>query len=88
MAPWTVACQAPLLMEFSRQEYWSEVTFPTPGDLPYSRIELKSLALSEGVFFLPLAPPGKPPNQLYFNKNLKIMIFLKQRVNPNENCEL
>ena len=32
-ASWTVACQAPLSMEFSRQEYWSEVTFPSPGDL-------------------------------------------------------
>ena len=32
--PWTVACQAPLSMEFSRQEYWSRLPFPTPGDLP------------------------------------------------------
>ena len=32
--PWTVACQAPLSVEFSRQEYWSELLFPTPGDLP------------------------------------------------------
>ena len=32
--PWTVACQAPLSMEFSRQEYWSGLTFPSPGDLP------------------------------------------------------
>jgi len=33
--PWT-HCQAPLSMEFSRQEYWSRLPFPTPGDLPYS----------------------------------------------------
>ena len=33
-APWNVACQAPLSIEFSRQEYWSGVPFPTPGDLP------------------------------------------------------
>ena len=33
-APWTVPCQAPLPMEFSRQEYWNGVPFPTPGDLP------------------------------------------------------
>ena len=31
---WTVACQAPLSMEFSRQEYWSGLPFPTPGNLP------------------------------------------------------
>jgi len=32
--PWSVACQAPISMEFSRQEYWSELPFPSPGDLP------------------------------------------------------
>ena len=32
--PWTVAHQAPLTMEFSRQEYWSRLPFPSPGDLP------------------------------------------------------
>ena len=32
--PWTVACQAPLSMEFSRQEYWSGWPFPSPGNLP------------------------------------------------------
>ena len=31
--PWTVACQAPLSMGFSRQEYWSGLPFPHPGDL-------------------------------------------------------
>ena len=31
---WTVACQAPLSMGFSRQEYWSELPYPPPGDLP------------------------------------------------------
>ena len=39
MTPWTVAHQAPLSMEFSRQEYWSELPFPSPGDLPNSGIE-------------------------------------------------
>ena len=34
VAPWTVACQCPLSMEFSSQEYWSEFPFPSPGDLP------------------------------------------------------
>ena len=37
--PWTVAHQAPLSMKFSRQEYWSGLSFPTPGDLPNRGIE-------------------------------------------------
>ena len=41
---WTVACQAPLSMEFSRLEYWSGLTFPSPGDLPNPGIEPASLA--------------------------------------------
>ena len=39
--PWTVACQAPLSMEFSRQEYWNGLPFPFPGDLPDPGIEFK-----------------------------------------------
>ena len=42
---WTVACQAPLSMGFSRQEYWSGLTFPSPGDLPNPEIEPGSPAL-------------------------------------------
>ena len=41
---WTVAHQAPLFMEFSRQEYWSVLPFPSPGNLPNPGIELVSLA--------------------------------------------
>ena len=41
--PWTVTCQAPLSMEFSRQEYWSRLSFSTPGDLPNPGIEPASL---------------------------------------------
>ena len=37
--PWTVACQAPLFMGFSRQEYWSGLPFPSPGDFPDPGIE-------------------------------------------------
>ena len=40
MTPWTVACQAPLSMELSRQEYWSGLPVPTPGALPYTEINL------------------------------------------------
>ena len=42
---WTVALQAPLSMGFSRQEYWSGLPFPSPGDLPDPRIKLRSPAL-------------------------------------------
>ena len=51
--PWTVALQASLTMEFSRQEYWSGFAFPTPGDLPNPGIKPKSLvspALASGFF--------------------------------------
>ena len=41
--PWTVACRAPLSMEFSRQEYWTGLPFPSPGDLPEPGIKPKSL---------------------------------------------
>ena len=50
---WTVACQAPLFMELSRQEHWGGLLCPPPGDLPNPGIEpasLKSLALA-GRFF-------------------------------------
>ena len=39
MTPWTVAYQAPLSMEFSRQEYWNRKPFPSPGDISYPGIE-------------------------------------------------
>ena len=41
---WTVACHTPLSMEFSRQEYWSGLPFPTAGDFPDSGIEPMPLA--------------------------------------------
>ena len=43
--PWTVACQAPLSMGFSRQEYWSGLPFLSPGELPNPGIKPRSLAL-------------------------------------------
>ena len=45
VTPWTVACQAPLSMAFSRQEYWSGLPVPSPGDLPNPGIESESPAL-------------------------------------------
>ena len=58
--PWTVAHWAPPSMGFSRQEYWSGVPFPSPGDLPDSGIEPRSLALEADA--LTSEPPGKPQN--------------------------
>ena len=49
VTPWTVAHQAPLSMGFSRQEYWNDLPFPTPGDLSDPGIESSSLALSGDV---------------------------------------
>ena len=71
--PWTVACQASLSMEFSRQEYWNGLLFPFPGDLPNPGIKpvspsyvyidsnlsaLELLALWAGWFFAVGGCPG------------------------------
>ena len=65
---WTIICQAPLSVGFFRQEYWSGLLCPPPGDLPDPGIEpesLKSPALACG--FLTTGPPGKPTTYcLYF----------------------
>ena len=55
---WTVAHQAPLSMGFSRQEYWNELPFPPPGNLPNPGIESTSPTLADGFFTT--EPPGKP----------------------------
>ena len=51
----TVACQAALSMEFSRQEYWGGLPFPSPGDIPDPAIELTYPALQADS--LPSEPP-------------------------------
>ena len=56
--PWTVACKVSLSMGFSRQEYWSGLTFPSPGDLPDPEIEPRSPALQAES--LPTELEGKP----------------------------
>ena len=56
--PWTVAHQAPPSMEFSRQEYWTGLPFPSPGDIPNAGMEPRSPALQADA--LPSEPPGKP----------------------------
>ena len=70
--PWTVAYQAPPSMGFSRQEYWSGLPFPSPGDLSNPGIEPGYPAFQADA--LTSEPPGKPPiskadyykNSIYF----------------------
>ena len=61
VTPCTVACQAPLSMKFSRQEYWSVLPFPPPGDRPNSGIEPTYLALA-GRFFT-IVPTWEAPRE-------------------------
>ena len=73
VTPWTVARQAPLSMEFSRQKYWSELPFPSPGDLLDPGIEPGSPALQADS--LPSEPPGNPKVgrlRYYFTKIIGI----------------
>ena len=80
---WTVVRQAPLFMEFSRQEYWARLPFPSPGDFPDSGI-VNPLLLGQ-VGSLPLEPPGLmhgfPFMKISFTRNLfttlKIKFILK-----------
>ena len=58
VTPWTAACQAPLSMGFSRQEYWSGLPFPSPGDLPDTGIEPGCPALQADSLLTELQ--GKP----------------------------
>ena len=50
VTPWTIACQAPLSMGFSRQEYWNGLPCSPPGELPYPGIKVTSPALAGGFF--------------------------------------
>ena len=58
VTPWTVAYQAPPSVGFSRQEYWSGLPFPSPGDLPHQGIKPGSPILQTDA--LTSEPPGKP----------------------------
>ena len=63
VTPWTVARQAPLSVGFSRQEYWSGLLFPSPGDLAKPGIEPESPVSPALVdVFFTTEPPGKPQN--------------------------
>ena len=62
---WTVACQAPLSMEFPRQNYWGGLPFPSPGDLPDQRSNLCLLHCRPNT-----EPPGKFPPTVYPSINI------------------
>ena len=67
--PWTEACQAPLSMRFSRQEYWSGLPYPSPGDLPGP--EIKPGCPAWQADSLPSEPQGKPIMAYMEKKNLE-----------------
>ena len=71
---WTVAYQAPPSMGFSRQDCWSGLPFPSPGDLPDPGIEPGSPALRADP--LPSEPPGKPSD------SRTIMLFYSKKILP------
>ena len=72
---WTVACQAPLSMGFSRQEYWSGLPFPPPGDLPNPGVKPMSPALQANS--LPYESPGKPPLNFKRQKNITNVLMTR-----------
>ena len=72
--PWTVAYQAPWTMGFSRQEYWSGLPFPPPGDLPNPGIEPRSPALQTDALLS--EPLGKPQEDVFIKA--KGLATLKQ----------
>ena len=83
VTPWTIAHQTPLSMVFSRQEYWSRLPFPPPGDLPDPGINPASPALAGG-FFTTVPPNPKdtsgPPKELILGLVLRILITLSSHL--------
>ena len=73
--PWTVAYQASLSIGFSRQQCWSGLPFPSPGDLPDPGLEPGSPALQADA--LPSEPPGKP-KQVYSQCKLRFFQLFVQ----------
>ena len=71
--PWSVAYYALLSMEFPRQEYWSGLPFPSPGDLPNAGIKLGSSALQAGSLLS--EPPEKP---LCINNIIKVLLLMNE----------
>ena len=81
MAPWTVAHQAPLSLDFSSKDYWSGLPFPPPGDLPNSGIKLRSPTLQADSLLS--EPPGKSsiPNKV---SKLRFLLGCQLHADPIE----
>ena len=67
--PWTIARQDPLSMEFSRQEYWSHLSFPPPGDFPHPGIETVSCISCAGRQILYHCATWEAPTVAPFHTN-------------------
>ena len=72
----TVACQAPPSMGFSRQEYWSGLPFPSPGDLPNPGLEPRSPALEADAL------TSEPPGVAYFIYSVDVSVPISQFIPP------
>ena len=77
VTPWAVACQAPLSMRFSRQEYWSGLPLPPPGALPDPAMEPRSSAVQVDSF--PSEPPGRPVLYVAVCMSLRFFVSLRYR---------
>ncbi|KAI4549496.1 hypothetical protein MG293_001826 [Ovis ammon polii] len=80
--PWTVAYQAPQSVEFSRQEYWNGLPFPSPGDLPNPGIEPRSPALQADAL-LSEPPEGlvlKETEAQFFDQHIHSLVHSKSTV--------
>ena len=84
--PWTVAHQAPLSMGFPRQEYWSGLPFPSPGDLPNPAIEPRSPALQTDSLLL--SHQRFPTLGISVLENTDISYITKQTVDLLLTCVL
>ena len=79
MTPWTIARQAPLSMGVSRQEYWSGLPFPSPGDLPDLGIEPRSPALQADSL----------PTELKVSKSMRsLMKFYRMELLPRSRSRM
>ena len=81
-APWTAVCQDPLSMGLSKQEYWSNLLFPTPGE--YSQARESNVCLLPLLHWwadsLPLEPPGKPLQPEWSSQNTKLAVPFRKHI--------
>ena len=76
VTPWTLACQAPPSMVFSRQEYWRGLPFPSPGDLPDPGSEPRSPSFQADSL------PSEPAGKLKINYPRERLLNISKRVEP------